>query len=179
MAQDIVNENQKISYTNLDFSSIYTEVIDLIKQLTYRWDPSISDESDPGVVLVKLSSLIADKCNYNIDKNILETFPLSVTQNGNARQLYDQLGYYMNWYESASVPVLLSWVGETNDSSVSYTIPKFTAITDSESSHIYSLCPSPQRVKSTFPRYSALWISRLKRVSTACIPAEQRAKCFS
>lgn len=139
MAQDIVNENQKISYTNLDFSSIYTEVIDLIKQLTYRWDPSISDESDPGVVLVKLSSLIADKCNYNIDKNILETFPLSVTQNGNARQLYDQLGYYMNWYESASVPVLLSWVGETNDSSVSYTIPKFTAITDSESSHIYSL----------------------------------------
>ena len=139
MAQDIVNENQKISYTNLDFSSIYTEVIDLIKQLTYRWDPSISDESDPGVVLVKLSSLIADKCNYNIDKNVLETFPLSVTQNGNARQLYDQLGYYMNWYESASVPVLLSWIGETDDSSISYTIPKFTAITDSESSHIYSL----------------------------------------
>lgn len=139
MAQDKVNENQKISYTNLDFSSIYTEVINLIKQLTYRWDPSISDESDPGVVLVKLSSLIADKCNYNIDKNILETFPLSVTQNGNARQLYDQLGYYMNWYESASVPVLMSWIGETADSTISYTIPKFTAITDAESSHIYSL----------------------------------------
>lgn len=139
MAQDIVNENQKISYTNLDFSSIYTEVIDLIKQLTYRWDPSISNESDPGVVLVKLSSLIADKCNYNIDKNILETFPLSVTQNGNARQLYDQLGYYMDWYESASVPVLISWIGETTDSSASYTIPKFTAITDAESSHVYSL----------------------------------------
>ena len=139
MAQDKVNENQKISYTNLDFSSIYTEVINLIKQLTYRWDPSISDESDPGVVLVKLSSLIADKCNYNIDKNVLETFPLSVTQNGNARQLYDQLGYYMNWYESASVPVLISWIGETADSTISYTIPKFTTITDSESSHIYSL----------------------------------------
>ena len=99
----------------------------------------LSNESDPGVVLVKLSSLIADKCNYNIDKNILETFPLSVTQNGNARQLYDQLGYYMDWYESASVPVLISWIGETTDSSASYTIPKFTAITDAESSHVYSL----------------------------------------
>ena len=139
MAQDIVNENQKISYTNLDFSSIYTEVIDLIKQLTYRWDPSISDESDPGVVLVKLSALIADKCNYNIDKNILETFPLSVTQEGNARQLYDQLGYYMDWYESAYVPVTLSWIGDTTDSSISYTIPKFTMITDSESSKRYAL----------------------------------------
>ena len=139
MAQDIVNENQNISYTNLDFSSIYTEVIDLIKQLTYRWDPSISDESDPGVILVKLSALIADKCNYNIDKNILETFPLSVTQEGNARQLYDQLGYYMDWYESASVPVLLSWIGNTEDSSVSYTIPKFTPIQDDEGSHVYTI----------------------------------------
>ena len=142
MAQDIVNENQNISYTNLDFSSIYTEVIDLIKQLTYRWDPSISDESDPGVILVKLSALIADKCNYNIDKNILETFPLSVTQEGNARQLYDQLGYYMDWYESASVPVLLSWIGETTDSSVLYTLPKFTHIQDSEGSHVYTLVGS-------------------------------------
>ena len=139
MAQDITNENQSISYTNLDFSAIYTEVMDLIKQLTYRWDPSISDESDPGVVLVKLSALLADKCNYNIDKNVLETFPLSVTQNGNARQLYDQLGYYMNWYESAYVPIQLSWIGETTDGVTSYTIPKFTAITDSESSHVYSL----------------------------------------
>ena len=64
MAQDIINKNQDISYTNLDFSSIYTEVIELAKQLSYRWDPSISDESDPGVVLLKLSALIADKMNF-------------------------------------------------------------------------------------------------------------------
>ena len=30
MAQDIVNKNQNISYTNLDFSSIYTEILELI-----------------------------------------------------------------------------------------------------------------------------------------------------
>ena len=142
MAQDIVNENQKISYTNLDFSAIYSETIDLIKQLTYKWDPSISNESDPGVVLVKLSALLADKMNYNIDKNILETFPLSVTQDGNARQLYDQLGYYMDWYISGAAPISLNWTGETvtetdaqgNVSTVTYKIPKFTTIIDSEQS---------------------------------------------
>ena len=35
MAQDIVNKNQNISYTNLDFSSIYTEILELIKQKQY------------------------------------------------------------------------------------------------------------------------------------------------
>lgn len=135
MAQDIVNENQKISYTNLDFSSIYTETLDLIKQLTYKWDPSISDESDPGVILVKLSALIADKCNYNIDKNVLETFPLSVTQEGNARQLYDQLGYYMDWYESSIAPISLTYIGKDfGDKVATLRIPKFTTITDSDNS---------------------------------------------
>lgn len=141
MAQDIINENQKISYTNLDFSGIYTETLDLIKKLTYRWDPSISDESDPGVVLVKLSALLADKLNYNIDKNILETFPLSVTQDGNARQLYDQLGYYMDWYQSGSTPITLTWIGATEDTISTYKIPRFTPICDSEqtSSKRYTL----------------------------------------
>ena len=142
MAQDIINENQNISYTNLDFSSIYTEVLDMVKQLTKKWDPSISDESDPGVILVKLSALIADKMNYNIDKNILEAFPLSVTQDSNARQLYEQLGYYMSWYKAATVPVTLSWKTTTlneNGEPIAYTIPKFTTITDENETVVYSL----------------------------------------
>ena len=142
MAQDIVNANQNLSYTNLDFSSIYTEVLDMVKQLTKNWDPSISDESDPGVVLVKLSALLADKMNYNIDKNILEAFPLSVTQESNARQMYEQLGYYMNWYRAATVPVSLSWKTDTVNTDgeiLSYTIPKFTTITDENETVVYSL----------------------------------------
>lgn len=139
MSQDIVNKNQDISYTNLDFSAIYTEIVDLAKQLSYRWDPSISDESDPGVVLLKLSALIADKMNYNIDKSVLEAFPLSVTQEGNARQLYEQLGYYMNWYESATVPINITWIGDALSADVTYTIPRFTIVTDSENSRSYAI----------------------------------------
>ena len=85
MARDLISN---ISYTNKDFRSIYPELIDLVKKLTNKWDPEITNESDPGLILLKLNAIIADKNNYNIDKNILEAFPLSVTQYGNARKIY-------------------------------------------------------------------------------------------
>ena len=72
------------SYTNKDFRSIWPELIDLVKDLTDKWDPVNSNESDPGVALLKLKAFIADKLNFNIDKNVLEAFPSSVTQRGNA-----------------------------------------------------------------------------------------------
>ena len=50
-----------LSYTDTDFESVYVELLDLVKQLTYKWDPSVSNESDPGVILLKLNALIADK----------------------------------------------------------------------------------------------------------------------
>ena len=98
----IQNPLGPLSYTNKDFESVYVELLDLVKKLTYKWDPSVSNESDPGVILLKLNALIADKINYNIDNNILECFPETVSQLSNARQLFAQLGYFMKWYRSAS-----------------------------------------------------------------------------
>ena len=134
---DIVSPVQSISYTNKDFISVYTELLDLTKELTSQWDPSISNESDPGVILLKLNAVIADKCNYAIDKSILECFPLSVTQETNARQLFEQLGYYMHWYKAASTDVFVKWIGDTNNNS--FNIPKFTMVTDSTENIIYTL----------------------------------------
>lgn len=94
-------ELSNLSYTNKDFGRIYPELLDLASKISYRWDPSKSDESDPGVVLLKLAALIGDKNNYNIDKNILELFPASVTQDRNARQIFDQCGYTMKHYRSS------------------------------------------------------------------------------
>ena len=59
-------ELSNTSYTNKDFQSIYPELLDLVKKLTNKWDPSLSNESDPGVVLLKLNALIADKNNYKL-----------------------------------------------------------------------------------------------------------------
>ena len=139
--QDKINPIQKTSYTNKDFASIYPEMLDLVKQLTNKWDPSISNESDPGVILLKLCAIIADKTNYNTDTAVLETFPASVTQSTNARKLFEQLGYYMHWYNSATCDVSIAWAnpGDNPDENVFYTIPKFSTICDETSDVVYTL----------------------------------------
>ncbi len=140
-----MNNIANTSYTNKDFRTIYPELLDLVKKLSNKWDPTISNESDPGVLLIKLNALIADKCNYNIDKNVLETMPLSVTQYGNARQLYESLGYSMSWYRSATLNVSLKFHDEDNTgiaSSISdglIDIPQFTMVTDASGEIIYTL----------------------------------------
>lgn len=132
---------QNTSYTNKDFNSIYVELLDLVKKLTYKWDPSISNESDPGVILLKLNALIADKNNYNIDKNVLECFPSSVTQEGNARELFEQLGYSMQGTMSAITAVALKWTGDQVKNGL-VTIPMFSMVTDANTEYVYTLLGS-------------------------------------
>lgn len=137
MSQEYKNPLSNISYTNKDFQSVYKELLDLVKELTNKWNPSISNESDPGVILLKLNAIIADKCNYNIDKNVLECFPVSVTQLNNARKLFEQLGYYMHWAKSATTDVVMQWIGESTGKS--YTIPAFTMVSDYDGTVVYTL----------------------------------------
>lgn len=131
------------SYTNKDFQAIYPELLELVKQLTKKWDPSISNESDPGVILLKLNAIVADKNNYNIDKNILEAFPETVTQDVNARNLYKQLGYSMPWYKSATTTVKVHYSGDELKSENSIIpIKKFTKFTNLKSSVTYTALES-------------------------------------
>lgn len=136
---DIVSPLQNISYTNKDFTRIYEELLDLVKELSSKWDPSLSNESDPGVILLKLNAIIADKCNYNIDKSVLECFPLSVTQLSNARQLFAQLGYFMKWKRSATTQVTINWSGETTYPDQYANIEPFTMVTDKDETVVYTL----------------------------------------
>lgn len=146
MARDLISN---ISYTNKDFRSIYPELIDLVKKLTNKWDPEITNESDPGLILLKLNAIIADKNNYNIDKNILEAFPLSVTQYGNARKIYDILGYKMKWYRSATTT--LSMVSNYDNltsltfkspGSENIVFPIFTMFSNDSGDNVYTLTKS-------------------------------------
>lgn len=100
------------SYTHKDFYQIYPEILDLVNKITERWDPSSSNESDPGVVLLKLLAFIADKLNYNLDKNILECFMPSATQEDSMRKLCEMMGYDMKYYQSAEADVSFMWVGD-------------------------------------------------------------------
>ena len=133
----IVNPTTNISYTNKDFETIYPELLDLVSKLSLTWNPSISNESDAGVVLLKVMALMGDKVNYNIDKNILETFPTSVTQDKNAWALFEQLGYNMHWLLSGTTDVSFKYIGEDEGTTVN--IPRFTMVSDIETEHIYTL----------------------------------------
>ena len=144
-------ELSNLSYTNKDFGQIYPELLDLATKISYKWDPASSDESDPGVVLLKLAALMADKNNYNIDKNILELFPLSVTQEANAREIFDQCGYVMRYYNSATTNVNINiteepkiedtdWsaFGDVSGYTRMYQLPMFTMLTDANNETVYT-----------------------------------------
>lgn len=140
------NVLSNMSYTNKDFNSIYAELLDVADKISPEWHPSTSNESDPGVLLLKLDAILADKLNYNIDKNILEVFPDSVTQYPNARQIFEQCGYNMKHYQAAEVIVSLMLDNEPNADNFEedspariYTLPRFTMLTDKDKSVIYTI----------------------------------------
>lgn len=134
------------SYTRKDFYQLYPEILDLVTQITDRWMPSAeSNESDPGVVLLKLLAFIADKTNYNIDKNILECFMPSATQEDSMRKLCDMMGYDMHYYRAAETEVSFMWTSiklasTANQSTGSITLKAFdTVITDDANEVSYVL----------------------------------------
>lgn len=108
--KDLAIEN--ISYTNKDFGQIYPELLELVKTLTNKWDPEATNESDPGIVLLKMVAFIGDKLNYNIDKNTLEQFIVSATQETSMRRLTEMLGYNMKYYRSATTKIGFRYLGD-------------------------------------------------------------------
>ena len=140
-----------ISYTNKDFTQIYPESIDLVKQLTNKWDIEHTNESDPGLVLVKLGAFNADKLNYNIDKNVLEDYVLSATQETSARKLYDMLGYNMRYYQAAVSKIYFTYSDfSKDDGDYAFQFNPFeTSFQNADGSIIYTLVQPLQVISTT------------------------------
>lgn len=141
----MINEKElnltQISPTKRDFYQIWTELLDVSKKLSERWDPTSTNETDPGIVLLKVLTACTDKLNYNIDKSVLELFMPSVTQEDSMRKLCDLLGYNMKYYQSATTDVTISYKGTllNDDSKVyTFTLPKFTQIKNSSADISYT-----------------------------------------
>lgn len=91
----------KIRYTHRDYESIRKDLINAIPSLTQEWTGR--EDSDPGIVLIKLISMLGDSLSYNIDKMVLELFLSTVTQRKNCSRILGLLGYKMHWYRSATL----------------------------------------------------------------------------
>lgn len=129
----------KFSYVNKDFASIYPDLLDLASTLTDKWHPANSNESDPGVVLLKEGAFMADHINYNTDKNILEAFLPTATQESSVRDLVQRGGYLPNYYISGKGKVNFTYTFEDeNKSLINKIIPSLTLnITNKEGSVSY------------------------------------------
>ena len=147
-----------LSYINKDFPSLWNEILETVPKMTNKWIPSESNESDPLVVLLKELAIFADKINYNIDKNVLEMFPATLTQLRSAYNVYESLGYTPDYYISATTSISINYNGSvtdiTNSDGTAITstdgttqpklngfiiIPKFTQVSDTDSEVIYTL----------------------------------------
>lgn len=129
-----------LSPTKKDFVQIWNELLEVAGKLSERWDPTSTNESDPGIVLLKVLTGIADKLNYNIDKNILEAFMPTAAQEDSMRKLCDMMGYSMKYYRSAETDVTIKYYNaDPSDEETAIMnahgtlkIPKFTVITNSD-----------------------------------------------
>lgn len=126
-----------LSPTKKDFVQIWNELMEVASKITERWDPTSTNESDPGIVLLKVLTGIADKLNYNIDKNILEAFMPTAAQMESMRKLCELVGYDIKYYQSAETKVRIKYTGNTNDEeerlpATGLQLPKFTTITNAD-----------------------------------------------
>lgn len=139
-----------ISFINKDFESLWNELLALVPKLTRKWDPSQANESDPLAVLLKLIAIAQDKANYNIDKNILELYPLSLTQKTSAFNVYDSLGYTMQWYRSGNGSVSLLYQGDG-----SITVPRFSQLSNNDSSVVFTITSNDIEFSKSNPQSTA------------------------
>ena len=146
MSFDIKNYISNLTYINKDFNSTWEEILEVVPQLTNKWNPSESNESDPLVVLLKELGIVTDKLNYNIDKNTLEAFPDLLTQLRAAYSVFGSMGYVPQWYRSALANVTFLYnggVGETSASSIEvgaqqkWVLPKFTSVSNEDNTIQY------------------------------------------
>lgn len=125
------DKKSKLSVTNRDYLSIFNDLKEAIPDVSGIWDSN--SESDPGIVLVKLMSMLGDMLSYNFDKQSLEVYPETVTQRKNAGRIFNLIGYKMRWFRSAISEVTLS-----NINPAPATVPRFTTFTTGDESITYT-----------------------------------------
>lgn len=128
----------KLSPTKKDFYQIWNELLEVSSKISERWDPTSTNESDPGIVLLKVLTAVADKLNYNIDANTLEAFMPSAAQEESMRKLTEMMGYNMKYYQSATTEVKIAYSKDsTSPIEGTLNIPAFTNIKDIDDSINY------------------------------------------
>lgn len=192
MSFDIKNYISNLTYINKDFNSTWEEILEVVPQLTNKWNPNESNESDPLVVLLKELGIVTDKLNYNIDKNTLEAFPDLLTQLRAAYSVFGSMGYVPQWYRSALANVTFLYnggVGETSASSIEvgaqqkWVLPKFTSVSNEDNTIQYVTLnslefktgvPAGQQVLAIEGTLNDLVVNGSTKITLDCLDSRNR-----
>ena len=90
----------QIDYTSRDFSTIRSDMINLIPQLTSKWTDY--NASDLGIVMVELFAYMGDILNHYMDRLANESYLSTAVSRQSIAELVQMLGYNLR-PESASV----------------------------------------------------------------------------
>lgn len=125
----VVNPN--LSYTSRDYNSILAELKAAVPSLTQIYNPT--EESDPGMVFIKLLAMLGDMLSYNLDNAALEAFAGTVLQSRNAQQIFRLQGYKMKGWKAPRCQASF-----TNANSVSVRIKRYNTFRASGSGITYT-----------------------------------------
>lgn len=116
-------------YTDKSFKDLYSEVVEYVKNLTTKWDPSIADEADPGVAILKSQCLFFDKINYRINYRNAQNSVRDVTDPVEGEKLFHDLGYQVKRKKSATGSVNVRLLNSSPEGTI-VTVPLLTQFSD-------------------------------------------------
>lgn len=120
----------RINYTSRDYASILEDLVNSISAITQKWVSR--DQNDPGIIMIKIMSILGDMLSYNQDMMALEVYPGSVLERKNAAQVFGLIGYKMKWYRSAELDATI-----VNTYAEGATLPRFCTFTTTDGSVQY------------------------------------------
>lgn len=120
-----MSRKYNISYTARDAESIKNDLLNKIPDLTEDWTDF--RESDSGIVLLELMSMLGDMLFYSLDRKALETYLISSEEKQNVRAQIKPLNYKMHTYRSADALCKFS-----TEHTAKIPIPKYTTLSTKE-----------------------------------------------
>lgn len=124
-------------YSDKEFKDIYQEVLDYVKTVSTKWDPSVSDESDPGVAILKAFALFIDKVKYQVNYRNAQNSVDNVTDKIEGQRLFNQLGYQIKKKRSATGEISVKYIG-TDSGTEPLVLNLFTTFSNQTGSQVYT-----------------------------------------
>ena len=116
-------------YSDKSFKELYSEVVEYVKTLTTKWDPTVADEADPGVAILKANCLLFDKINYRQNYRNAQNSVREVSDPVEGENLFYDLGYHIKKKKSATGNISVKYLNSGSEEKA--TIPLFTQFSDS------------------------------------------------